>query len=207
MTVMPTAAESGLLNCHHCMQLARAVCIRAGARCPRCGASLHLRKPHSIRRTWALLIGACILYVPANMLPVMITSSSFGRQADTIMSGVIYLWNSRSWPLAAIVFIASIAVPMIKLAVLSYLVTSSQLQWTTRRRSRTRLYRLVEFIGRWSMLDVFVVALLVALVHIKSLAVVQPGPGAAAFAGVVVLTMLAAMAFDPRLIWDRIENS
>jgi paraquat-inducible protein A len=171
-------------------------------RCRRCGSALHLRKPDSIARTWALLIAAYILYVPANVLPMMRTGSMFGAQSDTIMSGVVYLWHSGSWHIALVVFIASIVVPLAKMLSLTYLLISVQLGWTTRSLERTKLYRILEFVGPWSMLDVYVVLILVALVQLKSLASIQPGLAVAAFGAVVVLTMFAAMTFDPRLLWN-----
>lgn len=171
-------------------------------RCRRCGAALHARKPNSIARTWAFLIAAYIMYVPANVLPIMKTGSLFGSQSDTIMSGIVYLWHSGSWHLALIVFIASILVPLAKILSLSYLLISVQLGWRQRPLERTKLYRVLEFVGPWSMLDVYVVTILVALVQLKSLATIQPGPAAAAFGAVVALTMFAAMAFDPRLLWE-----
>ena len=142
------------------------------------------------------------LYIPANLLPVLHTRSLFGNEDDTIMSGVVYFWVSGDWPLAVIVFVASILVPMLKLTVLALLAWTTQRRSTWRPLERTKLYRIVERIGRWSMLDVFVVTLTVALVRFKSLAVITAGWGALAFASVVVLTMLAALQFDPRLIWD-----
>jgi paraquat-inducible protein A len=173
--------------------------------CRRCGAALHQRKPDSIARTWALLIASYILYVPANVLPMMRTGSLFGAQSDTIMSGVVYLWHSGSWHISLVVFIASIVVPLAKMLSLTYLLISVQLGWTHRSLERTKLYRILEFVGPWSMLDVFVVMILVALVQLKGLASIQPGWAVAAFGAVVVLTMFAAMAFDPRLLWDRKE--
>jgi paraquat-inducible protein A len=201
-----TAAKSGLASCHQCGLLARVPAHAHGLRCPRCGAELHLRKPASLSRTWALLIAAVVLYVPANTLPVMHTSSLFGAQKDTIMSGVVYLWVSGSWPLAVIVFIASVAVPMLKIIALAYLAGSVQFRWRLPPLQRARIYRVVEFIGRWSMLDIYVITMLVALVQFQALAVIRAGPAAIAFGAVVVLTMFAAMAFDPRLIWDGVEH-
>jgi paraquat-inducible protein A len=197
-----SAASLGLLSCHACGLLSRAPAQGAEARCPRCGSHLHLRKPHSIGRTSALLIAAYILFLPANLLPVMETGSMFGSQRDTIMSGVVYLWVTGSWPLAALVFFASIVVPLVKLIALTFLAVSVQRRSGRLMAQRTGLYRLLEFIGRWSMLDIYVITLLSALVQIQGLATITPGPGAVAFGAVVVLTMLAAMAFDPRLIWD-----
>jgi paraquat-inducible protein A len=146
------------------------------------------------------------MYIPANVLPMMVTNTLFGTQSDTILSGVAYLWHAGSWPLALIVFVASVAVPMLKLMSLVILVVSVQRRSTWDPLQRTRLYRLVELIGKWSMLDIFVVALMVTLVQLKVLATVSAGPAALAFGAVVVLTMFAAMSFDPRLIWDSMER-
>ncbi|SDH03679.1 paraquat-inducible protein A [Paraburkholderia steynii] len=215
-----TAAACGLCVCHDCGLLTRAAPAQArdegdyanvhaavhvpahAAHCPRCGAHLHPRKPDSLARTWACLIAAVILYIPANVLPVMDTSSLFGAQKDTIMSGVVYLWTSGSWPLAVLVFIASIAVPMLKILAIGFLATSANLRSTWQPDQRARIYRLVELVGRWSMLDIYVIAVLTALVQFNALATVRAGPAAIAFGAVVVLTMFAAMSFDPRLIWD-----
>lgn len=202
-----TAASLGLLVCHACGQLSRPAPGSHEGSCARCGAHLHFRKPDSITRSWALLITAVILYIPANLLPMMHTSSLFGSQSDTIMSGVIYFWTSGSWYLALIIFIASIMVPMLKMIALALLLVTAQRHSRWQPDQRARLYRLVEFVGRWSMLDIYVVAMIVALVQLQGLATIQPGPGAAAFGAVVVLTMFAAMAFDPRLIWDSVEKT
>jgi paraquat-inducible protein A len=174
--------------------------------CSLCGARLYVRKPDSIERTSALLIAAFILFIPANLLPVMETGSLFGSQVDTIMSGVIYLWQSGSWPLAALVFLASIVVPLVKMLTLSLLVASVYFRVAWLAYERTRLYRMIEFVGRWSMLDIYVVTMLAALVRMQSLATIKAGPGTIAFGAVVVLTMLASMAFDPRLIWDNVKD-
>jgi paraquat-inducible protein A len=197
----------GLLTCHTCDQLVKHAAHGADAVCPRCGAHLHARQPNSIGRTWALLIAAIVLYIPANALPVMNTSSLFGSEKDTILSGVVYLWTSGSWPLAIIVFIASIAVPMLKIIALMFLVISTQLRSPWSPQQRARIYRVVELVGRWSMLDIYVITILVALVQFKGLATIQAGPAAIAFGAVVVLTMFAALSFDPRLIWDRAEKN
>lgn len=196
-----TAREAGLASCHVCGQLARHVAHRA-LRCPRCRAPLHLRKPASVSTTWALIVASAILFVPANLLPMMTTSSLLGTQRDTIMSGVVFLWRSGSWPLAAVVFFASIVVPLLKILALAWLTASVQRRSRRRLMQRTRLYRLVEFVGRWSMLDIYVITLLVALVNFRGIATIEAGPAAIAFGAVVVLTMFAAMSFDPRLIWD-----
>ncbi|ABF10956.1 paraquat-inducible protein A [Cupriavidus metallidurans] len=201
-----TAAHCGLLSCHDCGLLTSAHTRDHALACPRCGATLHSRKPASLTRTWALLISAVVLYIPANVLPVMYTSSLFGAENDTILSGVAYLWTSGSWLLAIVVFIASIAVPMLKILALGYLAFSTQFHSTSAPKRRTKIYRVVEFVGRWSMLDIYVITVLVALVQFKALATIQAGPAAIAFGAVVVLTMFAAMTFDPRLIWDEAEH-
>ncbi|WP_442907981.1 paraquat-inducible protein A [Janthinobacterium sp. GW460P] len=195
-----------VLPCHACGLVAPPLGKGRHLACVRCGTALHVRKPDSINRTWALLIAAMILYIPANLLPVMVTQSLFGAQDDTIMSGVVLFWSSGSKGLAIIIFIASVVVPMLKLGVLALLAFTAQRRSRWRPRQRTILYRMVEFIGRWSMLDIFVVTLTVALVRFKSLAVITAGSGALAFGAVVVLTMLAAMQFDPRLIWDPVDG-
>ena len=205
MTVV-TAADAGLLACHACGLVHRPSGAAHDLVCARCGAGLHARKPNSIGRTWALLIAAYILIVPANVLPVMQTGSLFGSETDTIMSGVVFLWESGSWLLAAILFFASIAVPGAKLLALSYLLVSVQRRTAWARPQRTRLYRVLEFVGRWSMIDIYVAAILTALVQFGGLMTIKAGPGAIAFGAVVVLTMFAAESFDPRLIWDPVER-
>ncbi len=194
------AIDSGLIGCRHCGTVWQGA--QEGAHCGRCGTRLHLRKTDSLNRTWALLIAACLMYLPANLLPVMITRTLFGTSSDTIMSGVIYFWVTGAYGLAAIVFVASFLVPLFKLAALFVLVVSAQRRSTWRRAERARLYHLIEIIGRWSMLDVFVVALLAGLVRIQGFAEITAGVGIAAFGAVVVLTMLASLSFDPKLTWD-----
>jgi paraquat-inducible protein A len=202
-----TAAQAGLMSCHACGLLHRPAGSAHDLLCTRCGAALHTRKPDSLKRTWALLIAAFILIIPANLLPVMISGSLFGSETDTIMSGVVFLWIDGSWPLAIILFIASIAVPFSKLFALTYLLVSVQRRSTLAPAQRTRLYRVLEFVGRWSMIDIYVAALLTALVQFGGLMSIRAGPGAIAFGAVVVLTMFAAESFDPRLIWDPVEAS
>jgi paraquat-inducible protein A len=196
-----TAASLGLLSCHTCALLSP-----GGARCRRCGSPLHLRKPDSVSRSWAFLIASVVLYIPANILPVMETSSLFGAQRDTIMSGVVFLWKTGSWHLALIVFIASVLVPLLKMLAIGVLLVSVQRRWTWQPEQRIRLYRIVELIGRWSILDIYVVALLATLVQLRGFASIAAGPGAIAFGAVVVLTMLSGLAFDPRLIWDPVSR-
>lgn len=199
---MNTAAQAGLVPCETCHLLTRPVSAAHPGHCPRCGAELESRHPHSIQRTWALVIAAAICYIPANLLPVLNTTTLGSTDADTIMGGVVFLYTSGSWPLALIVLIASVMVPLGKLIALAYLLISVQHGVQGGGRERTRLYRMVEFIGRWSMLDVFVDTFTVALVQLQPLMSVEPGMGVVFFAAVVVLTMIAAETFDPRLIWD-----
>jgi len=201
-----TAADAGFLACHACALVHRASGEAHEQTCARCGAVLHARKPNSIARSWALLIAAYVLIVPANVLPVMISGSLFGSETDTIMSGVVFLWIDGSWPLAVILFIASIAVPFSKLGAMTFLLVSVQRRSTLAPEQRTRLYRVLEIVGRWSMIDIYVAALLTALVQFGGLMTIRAGPGAIAFGAVVVLTMFAAESFDPRLIWDPVER-
>jgi paraquat-inducible protein A len=197
-----TAAQAGLVSCETCSLLSRPVDLAEPGYCPRCGGELALRHHNSIQYTWALVIAAAICYIPANMLPVLNTNALGKSEPDTIISGVIFLYTSGSWPLALIVLVASVMVPLGKLIALAYLLITVQSGSIRSNRERTRLYRMVEFIGRWSMLDVFVDTFTVALVQLQPLMSVQPGAGVLFFAAVVVLTMLAAESFDPRLIWD-----
>ncbi len=201
---LATAAALGLRECHHCATVWQQA--QDGEPCGRCGTHLRTRKPDSIRRTWALLIAAAVMYLPANMLPVMITTSLFGTQQDTILSGIIFFWVSGSYGLAALIFTASFLVPLFKLAALFLLTITAQRRSDWRQLERAKLYHVLEIIGRWSMLDVFVVSLLAGLVRIQGFAEVTAGVGIGAFAAVVVLTMLASISFDPRLIWDTDKN-
>ena len=200
-----TGIQAGLTSCPGChllVRLPKPSGIGTRTRCPRCRTSLHFRKPDSIARTWALIIAALIFYVPANVLPMTRVTTLGSVQADTILSGVIYFIDSGSWPIALVIFVASVFVPLMKLAILVYLLISVQRGSTRRRLERTRLYRLTELVGRWSMVDIYVVTILVALVHLGALANIEAGPAALFFGAVVIITMVAAMTFDPRLIWD-----
>jgi paraquat-inducible protein A len=205
--VSPSSARrQGLVACHTCGLLSRLPAHAGRARCPRCDARLHPRTPRSLSRSWAFLAAAIVLYVPANLLPIMHLTTFGQTQSDTILSGVVYLLLNDMWPLALIVFIASILVPVLKIVILAYLLISVQMRSVWRPLDRARLYRFTEFVGRWSMVDVFVVTVLVALIHLGQLASVTAGAGAIYFAAVVILTMLAAMTFDPRLIWDHLDG-
>ena len=199
---LPSGASRGgaLIGCDSCGLVVRA---RAGTACPRCDAVLRVRKPDSIRRTWSLLFTAAVLYVPANFLPILTVIQLGSGHPSTILGGAQELLEVGEWPLALLVFSASILVPMLKLAALSYMLLATQRGSHDRLRDRTRLYRLVDVIGRWSMIDVFMLSILTALVQMGFLASVVPNIGSVFFGGVVVTTMLAAYSFDPRVMWDR----
>jgi paraquat-inducible protein A len=201
----PRVGENDVLvGCHVCGQVQGLPSGGDGyaRHCVRCHSELHVRKPDHLARTWALLIAAAILYIPANVLPVMDIASIFGDSGHTILGGVIELWQTGSWDIALIVFVASVMVPLTKLFSLAVLAWQVQRGHAASLRQRTRLYRVVEFIGQWSMLDVFVVILLAAMAQFQGLMSISAGSGAAAFGMVVILTMLAAMSFDPRRAWD-----
>ncbi len=199
------AADARLAGCHSCDLLCKLPSFHAHTVCPRCGAHVHLRKPNSLARTWALVLAAYIFYIPANLLPITVVTSLGAVQADTIMSGVLYFIKSGMWPIALVIFVASVFVPLMKLFLITYLLISVQRKSQWRPKDRTRLYRITEVVGRWSMVDVYVATILVALVKLGGLASIDAGPGIIFFGAVVVITMFAAMAFDPRLIWDNLE--
>ncbi len=192
-----------MATCHECGLLVRtgSTTEEPAFACPRCRASVHVRKHDSLRRVWALLFAAAVLYIPANTFPIMTTTYLGAAQSDTIMSGVIYL-AQEDWPLAVVVFVASVMVPIVKIVVLAFLAASVRARSRWRPADRTRLYRITESIGPWSMVDVYVVTVLVALVRLDALASVEAEVGAIFFGAVVVLTIFAAESFDPRLIWD-----
>ena len=173
-----------------------------GFQCPRCEGVVWRRKPESIQRTWALVIAATAFYIPANVFPVLTVELMGKGEPDTILSGVIELIDSGMWEIAALIFFASITVPVLKLVGLTYLLISVHRRSRSRPRGRTKLYRLAESIGRWSMIDMFMVSIVCALVQLGAIATINPGLGAVCFAAVVVITMFAASSFDPRLIWD-----
>ncbi|TWI55621.1 paraquat-inducible protein A [Pseudomonas duriflava] len=202
MNTPPYARELGLCLCHTCGY----ACSLDAHKCPRCESVVHARKTNSLARTWALLLAGLIFYIPANLLPVMFTNMLGSGSENTIMSGVIEFWKGGSWDIALLIFIASIAVPCVKFAVLGTLLITCQRRSRWAMRERAKLYRFVELIGYWSMLDVLVVALVAALVQFRTLSSIEPRIGILFFGLVVVLTMLAAMSFDPRLIWDAEVN-
>ncbi len=197
-----TAASQNLASCHLCLKL---VSANAHA-CPRCGTAIHLRKAKSMERTLALLFTACVLYIPANILPIMITDQLGQPTESTIIGGVVLLINMGSLPIAMVIFFASVMIPMGKLTMMFYLCWSVRNGPPDTVRQRTVLYRITEFIGKWSMIDIFVVAILVALVNLSNLLVIRPGTATIAFTGVVMISMLAAESFDPRMMWDQRED-
>ena len=207
---MPNDASSQVVSARSAGLVGCKVCSRVNSDkesiCRICDAPLHSRIPDSLNRCWALTITATLLLIPSNILPMM-TISSFGNgEPDTIMSGVIKLFHAELYPIGIIVFVASIMVPILKILGLYFLMISVHLGMSYGYRSRTKIFRVVDFFGKWSMLDVFVVSLLVALVDIGDIASVIPGVGTTAFCIMVILTMFAAHSFDTRLIWDCLEH-
>lgn len=198
-----TCFDKQLVSCRVCHKLCTAPDDGAFfAFCPRCGGGLALRKSDSIRRTWAFLITAMILYIPANLYPIMTVTSLGKGQPDTIFSGIISLYNQGLWYLALVVFLASIFVPLVKIIGLALLLISVQFKSTWQPVMRTKLYHFIERIGRWSMLDVFMVSLMIAVVSLGNMAKVYADVGLRFFGLVVVFTMLATLSFDCRLVWD-----
>ncbi|MDQ6973223.1 MAG: paraquat-inducible protein A, partial [Mariprofundaceae bacterium] len=196
------AIDHGLVQCHTCNLLLPAV----HEYCPRCADHLHQRKQGSLTRTWALMATAVLLLFPANLLPIM-TVIRFGQgDPSTILGGVVHLIEGGMWPLGLIVFFASIMVPLSKLVALVFLLFSVHRRSSWRPEDRTRLYRMTEVIGSWSMVDIFIIGILTSLVSLDALATIRPGVAASYFAGVVVVTMFAAQSFDPRLIWDAMQE-
>jgi len=203
-----SALHSGLVSCHYCAQLVPATELdsHGHGNCPQCGGSLHTRKPHSVDRTWALLISALLLLIPANIYPVMTVIQLGQGEPSTILGGVSHLAAAGMWGLAFVIFFASVVVPGMKLIAFSWMLRTIQRGSPYRPVDRTRLYRIAEAVGAWSMVDIFVVALLAALVQMGQLATIEPNIGAFFFACVVVVTMFAAESFDSRLIWDNLPN-
>jgi len=201
------ALELGMGSCPVCHAMVKLPPRHSAvtALCPRCGSEVDARKPDSIQKTWALLLASIVFYIPANLLPMMHVETFAGTQSDTIMSGVLYFMETGSYLIAFVIFVASIFVPILKIIILIYLLISVQKKSRTQQKTRTYLYRLTEIIGRWSMVDVYVVGTMVALVHFGSLTEIKAGMGANFFLLVVIMTMFAAMSFDPRLIWDTKE--
>ncbi len=199
--LLPRASHQGLAGCHTCGKVSP---VAAGV-CPRCGSHLHLRKAHSITRAMALMLAAAALYIPANILPVMTVTELGDVDATTITQGMVRFWRSGAYPIALVIFTASIMIPLLKIVALSWLCLAASGKLHPSPTMLGKVYWFTELLGRWSMIDIFVVGILVALVQLGNYMTITPGPGALAFAGVVVLTMFAAMSFDPRLLWDRLE--
>ena len=201
----PAGDAVALLGCESCGLVAADLRSESETgtvqRCRRCGHALRAQRPFAVQRTWACVVAAAVLYVPANVFPIMVTNNALQHDEHTLLGGIHELWIEGSWLLSIIVFIASIAVPVLKIGVLGLLAWSVQRAPGWRRLERARLYRLIETVGHWSMLDVFVVVLLGATVRFGPLASVEPGPALLAFAAVVLLTLFATWSFDPRLIW------
>ncbi len=193
-----SAAAKGFANCHSCSLVSPITEVK----CPRCQTQLHLRKPQSLQMTMAYLFTALLLYIPANLWPMMVTEKLGQVEHSTILGGIILLWQDGSHPVAVIVFIASVLVPIIKFLILLLLCFSVYFSHILCPHKRLKLYLLTELIGRWSMVDLFVVAILVALIQLEHLVNVQPGSGAIAFSGVVILTIMSAKSFDSRILWD-----
>lgn len=195
------AASLGLAGCHTCGKVSP---VAVGS-CPRCGSRLHLRKPNSIQRTIALMIAATALYIPANLLPIMTVVELGTVTENTILSGMMTFWRQEAYPIAIVIFTASIVIPLLKIVALTWLCLAASGKLHPSPEMLGKIYWFTELLGRWSMVDIFVVGILVALVQLGNYMTITPGLGALAFAGVVVLTMLAAMSFEPRLLWDRLE--
>ena len=198
-----TAKDAGLATCLECRKLsAIQVGDRGKQRCSRCGAKLHDRKPNSIARTWALLLTSFIMLFPANLLPIM-TVTSFGHSyPNTIIEGIEHFIQEGTYFIGFLIFFASILVPLFKLIGITLILLSIQRNWKTSLRQKAVMLRVIRFIGRWSMLDIFVIAIMVALVNLGALTTIKAAPAATFFAMVVVLTMLAATSFDTRHLWE-----
>lgn len=200
-----TAASLGLGLCKAC-HLLQPCPVSHGTHCARCGAIVHIRKPYSLALSWFFLILAMLLLVPANLLPMMNILLFNRGEPSTIIGGVALLVHHGIYGIAAVVFIASFVVPLGKIASIIILLLSVQFRWQINTQRRATMYRVVEFLGRWSMLDVFVVTVMVGLVRLGQTASVEPGMGIVAFGAAVILTMLSSMSFDPRLMWDATEQ-
>lgn len=195
-----TALSQGLIRCHDCGKLEHAA--SKSKNCKLCDSQLHARLPHSFQRTLALLVSSFALYIPANLFPIMTVTQLGVGEPHTIIGGIIALIYGNMLPIAILVLVASILVPLLKLLGLSLLLLCVHFRWQVKAKRWTQLYRIIAFVGRWSMLDIFMISILVSLVNLGGVAQVIAGSAATAFAAVVILTMFAAKSFDPRLIWD-----
>jgi len=201
-TSYPKAADRGLAGCHTCGKVSP---VSLG-NCPRCGTHLHLRKPASIQNTLALMAAATLLYIPSHMLPIMTVVELGTVSHNTIIGGMMTFWRTGAYPIALVIFTASILIPLLKIIALSWLCLAATGRVHPSPATLGKIYWFTELLGRWSMIDIFVVGILVSVVQLGNYMVVTPGPGALAFAGVVMLTMLAAMSFEPRMLWDRLDE-
>ena len=203
---MPTKANAlsqGFVRCHDCGYLAKTADRHAV--CPRCDSHLHARQPHSLQRTTALLFSSFFLYIPANIFPIMTVNQFGAGDAHTIAGGIVELIDSGMIPIGLLVLVASILVPSSKLIGIALLLLAAHFRWQINARRWTTMYRIIAFVGRWSMLDIFMISILVDLVDFGGIQIIA-GPAATAFAAVVILTMFAAENFDPRLLWDNQKN-
>ena len=202
-----TGMELSILSCEICNSLfyKKDFPDLENAHCLVCGLQLHQRKPNSISRTWAFVLTALICYIPANIYPVMVIDSFGNVEPHTIISGVIAFIHSKDYPLALLVFIASIFIPIMKILSLMFLMISVQFKWKWNPKKRNLIYNIVEVIGKWSMVDVFMISILMALVKLGSIMTIVAGKGATFFALVVVFTIIAASTFDVRLVWDNAD--
>lgn len=198
----PKAADRGLAGCHICGMVSPV----ALGDCPRCGSRLHLRKPASIQNTLALMAAAAALYIPSHLLPIMTVVELGEVTHNTIMGGMMSFWRTGAYPIAIVIFTASILIPVLKLIALSWLCAAATGKVHPSPTSLGKVYWFTELLGRWSMIDIFVVGILVSIVQLGNYMSITPGPGALAFAGVVMLTMFAAMSFEPRMLWDRLDE-
>ena len=203
MTALRQSFELGLSLCRTCGLAVSRASLEVDRRCPRCRSRIEHRTPFSTEMTLAWLIAGIVLYIPANLLPVMHTSGLLGDEDSTIVGGILEFWRSGDWDIALLIFTASVAVPFTKFIAIGLLIFTVRKNSRWEQHQRAVLYRIVEFIGYWSMLDVIVVALTSALMQFQVLGTAEPRPGIAFFCAVVVVTMLSALSFDPRLIWDR----
>lgn len=196
-----SAKTLGVAGCHTCGKAVH-VGKKSHVECPRCGAEVHYRKHDSVRRAWAFLVAAFIMYIPANTEPMMRTTALGSESADTIMEGVIYFMSHGDYLIGIVIFAASVMLPLLKMMALAYIYMNAEKRANNRRKEQNKLYKWAEILGKWSMLDIFVVGLMAGLVQLGTLTSIAPGPACIAFAAVVILTMISEMLYDPKLTWD-----
>lgn len=199
-----TAQAANLLRCHDCGKLVyhQQVAVDEITRCPRCMAVLHMRKPASVSRTWALVLSSAIFFLPANILPIMRVDFLGKPDRSTILDGIIYFFKSGEYSIGLVIFTASVLVPLFKIVGIILILLSIHFHWRGWLKHKAIMFRFIEFVGRWSFLDIFVIALLGAMVRFGSLSSIEAEPAAPFFTAVVLCTMFAALAFDPRVLWD-----